>query len=128
MRLRIMARICIASAIGALVSSAFAIPLPDRLSNLESREEFRQRTKEVFEAKKYHHKRFEEKIGGGFDSPEKLTTRASIYYDAESGEYSIKEGASRHFDGSLAKAAFMNTVSIAWRMLVVWNAFKHLHA
>jgi hypothetical protein len=120
-----MARICIASAIGALVSSALAIPLPDRLSNLESREEFRQRTKEVFEAKKYHHKRFEEKIGGGFDS-EKLTTKVSIYYDAQSGKYSMKEGASMHFDGSLAKAAFMNTVSIARRMRVVWNAFKHL--
>lgn len=121
-----MARILVASALSALAYTAVSIPLPDRLSNLESREEFRQRTKEVFEAKKYHHKKFEEKTGAGFDS-ERLTTKASMYYDISSGKFTLKKGASNKYDGSLAKAAFMDTVCVEKHFLQVHLANYYLY-
>lgn len=86
-----------------------AVPSPDQGEAIESRDEFRERTRKVF-VKAEKSKKHESFKDSGFTDDEAPTTRMSVYFDAVDNRYYLKEGVSANVDDSLAKAVFVDGV------------------
>lgn len=102
---------------GVLFAVGSAIPLPDPISTIESRDDFRMRTRKVFSNPGRHHKSFQ---GAEFTGSEELTVEAAVYYDAATGKYVLDDraaGGPEWAQNNVARAVFVNAVCVVHSQL-----------